>query len=100
MTNRKFNEIISNDISRILRDNLENTLTGIIKNIPESEYVKEEHLNLCKNTVTVSVQLSVQIIFDYLNSLGILNIDGLSEHFERPELTLLNGGIRNDAPTD
>lgn len=97
MTHDEFMDIISNDISRILNDNLENTLTSIVDDISPSEYLKKEHLQLCKNTVTVSVQLSTQIVFSYLDSLGILNFDSLLEHFEPPVLKVVTDTFPEDS---
>lgn len=93
MTYENFINAISNDVSRILSENLENTLNGIISDISPSEHLKNEHLELCKNTVTVSVQMSVQIIFSYLDSLGMLNYENHVEHFEPPVLEVLKGGL-------
>lgn len=93
MTYDNFIDILSNDTARILSENIENTLYGILRDVSSPEILQEDHLQMLKNSVTVSVQLSLQIIFSYLDSLGMLELENLSEHFERPNLKLIKGGL-------
>ncbi len=94
MTYDEFISVITNDVSRILAENNENVLNGLVENLPnETPCITKEQLIMCQNAVTSSVQLSVQIIFDYLDSLGMLNYKAYQEHFEPPVLTVLRGGL-------
>lgn len=93
MTYQEFSDIISHDVSRILAENAENTLQSLIENIDASHTLTKDHVVICKNAVTASVHLSVQIIFSYLESLGIVNCESLSEYFEPPVLKVVQGGL-------
>ncbi len=89
-----FMSTITTDVSRILQENSINIVESLLSNIPEGHpCLSAEQLQLCRNAVTISVQLSVQTIFDYLDSLGILNCQNLSEYFEPPALKVIQGGL-------
>lgn len=93
MTYENFIDTISENVAKDLSDNLENILRSLINGLPESASLTEEQLILAKNAVATSVQLSVRIMFSYLDSLGILNHQNLSKHSEPPDLKVLDGGL-------
>lgn len=94
MTYDEFISVISSDVGRILQENSINITESLIANLPkDTPCLSSEQLELCRNAVNISVQLSVRIIFDYLDSLGMLNYPNLSEHFERPSLRVIHGGL-------
>ena len=92
MTSEEFSEITSRDLERILSENSVNILEKIIERCDEQQLNKDT-INVARNAVTASVQLSVQIMFSYLDSLGMLNLENLVEHHERPQLHLIKGGL-------
>lgn len=96
MTYDDFINVLSNDTARILSENIENTLQGLLRDVSNPEILQEDHLKMFRNSVTVSVQLSLQIIFAHLDSLGMLDLKNLSEHFERPNLKLIKGGLSDN----
>lgn len=97
MTYEKFISAISDDVARILKENYLNIAENLLSGLPGKPCISQEQLQLCRNAVTISTQLSVQIIFDYLDSLEILNYQNLSEHFERPDLKVIHGSL-SDSP--
>lgn len=100
MTFEEFTAVIENDVARIMYENRENVLNGIVSGLPtDIPCITKEQLTMCQNAVNCSVQASVQIIFDYLDSLGILNYQNLEEHLEPPVLKVLKGGL-DTAPTE
>ena len=58
--------------------------------------VSPNELQLCLIAVNLSVQLTAQIIFDYLDSLGILNYQNLTEHIEKTVFRVIQGGLTPD----
>lgn len=94
MTHDEFISVISSDVGRILQENSINVAEALVRSLPQHDpCISKEQLQLCRNAVNISVQLSAQIIFDYLDLLGILNYQNLSEHFERPVLKVIRGGL-------
>lgn len=93
---QQFIDAISNDTSRIMQDNQRAIIKKIVENLPDEAALSADQLEAINNAVIISVQMSVQIIFDYLDSLGMLNLSNFSEHFEPPVLTLIKGGV--DSP--
>lgn len=90
MTYEKFMTVIQDDVEKILKDNSVNIAQRILEDIDEP--MSKEQLQIIRNSVTVSVQLSAQIIFDYLTLLGIIDCRHYSEHHERPVLKVIQGG--------
>lgn len=92
MQYKDFISVISSDVARILQENSDNIAESLLSGIPEqTPCMSPEQFQIVQNAITVSAQLSVQIIFDYLDSLGMLNCQNLSEHFERPALKVIQG---------
>lgn len=58
MTREELIQIISEDVEKILDENLENSLRKILEDV-SFDNPQEMCLKMCKNTVTVSVQTSV-----------------------------------------
>lgn len=71
MTYEEFMTVIQDDVEKILKDNSANIVQRLLEDIDEP--MSKEQLQIIRNSVTVSVQLSAQIIFDYLTSLGIID---------------------------
>lgn len=90
MTYEKFMTVIQDDVEKILKDNSVNIAQRLLEDIDEP--MSKEQLQIIRNSVTVSVQLSAQIIFDYLTSLGIIDCQHYSEHHKRPVLKVIQGG--------
>lgn len=93
MTYENFINTISENVAKDLNDNLENILKFLIEGLPQSPCLTEEQFRLVKNAIVTSVQVSTQITFSYLDSLGVINHENLEEHFEPPHLELINGGL-------
>lgn len=92
-----FISVISSDVSRILQENSSSIAEKLLSDIPAHQpCMSAEQLQVVRNAVTASVHLSVQIVFDYLDSLGMLNYQNLSEHFERPALKVIQGKASAD----
>lgn len=89
----EFISVIYDDIAKTLAENSENILRNLIDGLPEYPCITEEQLKLCHNAVKTSVHLSIQIMFSYLQSIGMLKVENLSEHFERPDLNVIQGGL-------
>lgn len=93
----EFIHIVSDDVSQILGENIENILKKIVEDIDFSS-TDENTIKMCKNTVTISTQLSCQIIFDVLDSLGMLCLENLSHYEQVPKLHLIKGGLPDEKP--
>ncbi len=92
MTREELIQVVSEDVQKILDDNLENSLRKILENV-SFEDPQEMCLKMCKNTVTVSVQTSVQVLMDALCLLGVVSPESYSLPESRPELHLILGGL-------
>lgn len=101
MTYNEFVTVIENDVARIIQENRENVLNGIVSGLPtDTPCITKEQLIMCQNAVNYSVQASVRIILDYLDSLGMLNYEVLQEHHEPPVLKVLKGGLDIETTED
>ena len=101
MTFDEFTTVIENDVTRILYENRENVLNGIVSGLPtDNPCITKEQLIMCQNAVNYSVQASVRIILDYLDSLGMLNYEVLQAHHEPPVLKVLTGGLDTETTKD
>nr|DAW11757.1 MAG TPA: hypothetical protein [Caudoviricetes sp.] len=92
MTREELIQIVSEDTQKILNSNLENSLRKILENVSFDDPA-EMCLKMCKNTVTVSVQTSVQVLLDALCLLGVVSPEAYSLPEVRPELRLILGGL-------
>lgn len=96
MTYDEFRSVINSDVERILVENSANIAQGLLRNLSENELcMPKEQVQLISNAVNTSIQFSVQIMFDYLDSLGMLNYEHLTEHHETPVLKVIQGGLSN-----
>lgn len=90
----EFISIITADVERILKENSVNIAKDLLSNIPQEQpCVSQEQLQICRNAVNLSVQMSVQIILDCLNSMGILKCENYKPHHEPPVLKVIQGGL-------
>lgn len=97
MTYDEFMSAINSDVERILTENSANIAQSLLQGLPEDEpCISKEQLQIIRNAVNTSIQFSVQIMFDYLDSLGMLEYEHLTEHHEPPDLRVIQGG-RSDA---
>ena len=95
MTYDEFMSAINSDVERILDENSVNVAQSLLQGLSESEpCVSKEQI--IRNAVNTSIQSSVQIMFDYLDSFGMLECEHLTEHHESPVLKVIQGG-RSDA---
>lgn len=94
MTYEEFISVISSDIQKTLEENSVNITEYLLSTFPKDQpCVSLNEIQLCRNAVNLSVQLTAQIIFAYLDSLGILKAENLFPRQERPELHLIKGGL-------
>lgn len=70
----EFIAMIKSDISRTLSENTESILKSLISGLPDDSRITEAQLKMCRNSVTVSVHLTTQLIFSYLKQMGLLNL--------------------------
>ena len=97
MTYDEFMSAINSDVERILDENSVNVAQSLLQGLSESEpCVPKEQFQIIRNAVNTSIRSSVQIMFDYLDSLGMLEYEHLTEHHEPPDLRVIQGG-RSDA---
>lgn len=97
MTYDEFMSVINSDVERILAENSANVAQSLLRNLPEDEpCISKEQFQIIRNAVNTSIQFSVQIVFDYLDSLGMLNYEHLTEHHELPALKVIQGGLSNN----
>lgn len=97
MTYDEFMSAINSDVERILNENSVNVAQSLLQGLSESEpCVSKEQFQIIRNAVNTSIQSSVQIMFDYLDSFGMLKYEHLTEHHESPVLKVIQGG-RSDA---
>ena len=93
----EFISVIASDVGRILEENTANIAKDLLANIPQDQpCISPEHLQIIRNAVNTSIQFSVQIIFDYLDSLGMLEYDHLTEHHVPPVLRVIQGGLADE----
>ena len=92
MTREELIQIVSEDVEKILDENLENSLRKILEDV-SFDNPQEMCLKMCKNTVTVSVQTSVQVLLDALCLLGVVSPEKYSLPESRPELHLILGSL-------
>lgn len=94
MTYDEFMSAINSDVERILSENSANIAQSLLQGLSESEpCVSKEQFQIIRNAVNTSIQSSVQIMFDYLDSFGILEYEHLTEHHEPPVLKVIQGGL-------
>ena len=93
MTYDEFVSIMQSDISRILSENSENILRGIIEGLPETTCITEEQLKMCRNAVNISIHFSTELVYHYLCQLGKVVPEGFREFHERPRLQVIEGGL-------
>lgn len=97
MTYDEFMSVINSDVERILTENSVNVAQSLLQGLSENEpCISKEQFQIIRNAVNTSIQFSVQIMFDCLNSLGMLEYEHLTEHYEPPVLKVIQGG-RSDA---
>ena len=97
MTYEEFISVISSDIQKTLEENSVNIAKSLLSTFSKDQpCVSPNELQLCRNAVNLSVQLTAQIIFDYLDSLGMLNYQNLTEHIEKPVFRVIQGGLTPD----
>ena len=97
MTYEEFISVISSDIQKTLEENSVNIAKSLLSTFSKDQpCVSPNELQLCRNAVNLSVQLTAQIIFDYLDSLGMLNYQNLTEHIEKPVFRVIQGGLTSD----
>lgn len=93
MTYDEFMSVVNSDVERILSENSVNIVQSLLQGLPESEpCISKEQFQIIRNAVNASIQSSVQIMFDYLDSFGILEYEHLTEHHESPDLRVIQGG--------
>lgn len=93
MTYDEFMSVVNSDVERILSENSVNIVQSLLQGLPESEpCISKEQFQIIRNAVNTSIQSSVQIMFDYLDSFGILEYEHLTEHHEPPDLRVIQGG--------
>lgn len=91
MTYDEFMSVINSDVERILEENSVNVAKSLFQNLSDDEaYISESQLQIIRNAVNTSIQFSVQIVFDYLSSLGMLDYENLSEHYQRPVIEVVH----------
>lgn len=94
MTYDEFMSAVNSDIERILSENSVNIAQSLLQGLSESEpCISKEQFQIIRNAVNTSIQSSVQIMFDYLDSFGILEYEHLTEHHEPPDLKVIQGGL-------
>ena len=91
MTYEEFISVISSDIQKTLEENSVNIAESLLSTFPKDQpCVSPNELQLCRNAVNLSVQLTAQIIF------GMLNYQNLTEHIEKPVFRVIQGGLTPD----
>lgn len=91
MTYDEFMSVINSDVERILEENSVNVAQSLFQNLSDDKAcISENQLLIIRNAVNTSIQFSVQIVFDYLSSLGMLDYENLSEHYERPVIKVVH----------
>lgn len=94
MTYDEFMSAVNSDVERILSENSVNIAQSLLQGLSESEpCISKEQFQIIRNAVNTSIQSSVQIMFDYLDSFGILEYEHLTEHHEPPDLKVIQGGL-------
>lgn len=94
MTYDEFMSVVNSDVEIILSENSINIVQSLLQGLPEGEpCISKEQFQIIRNAVNTSIQSSVQIMFDYLASFGMLEYEHLTEHYETPVLKVIQSGL-------
>ena len=89
MEKKEFQDYLTEVVNAALNDNVSVFHQRLNSALSKTSTDGEVYATIFATSIALSAELSVQIVFDILEQVGLLQVEDLQLHYEKPKLTVL-----------